>query len=327
MLRSKFQSVLVSVVWVCFITRAQCFGNFHKEKSNRGLNDCEQRCQNYVSTEASMGNLQQSRRACLGKCRSSNEENSENARTTTSSPRTRSTSEFLNSVDSPTATNASENACPKGDQYAPRSDEIVPGEVTEVDVKFVQVKEGDSQEWVARVNWTRPKDVNITSKWRGYIVIWFSEDSDNSNQFAKVTNCKLVSKIKPRFNISETDGWKYPNTLYLTIVALPTHLQEFPLQDYTPLRAGWRGGKVYSPANYSKGHKSFKEKSFLVILAGALMGFSMILILYICLTRRKAYNGGKLLLTSKKKQEKREDELKNEAVVIQNPCSGVKHFL
>lgn len=47
--------------------------------------------------------------------------------------------------------------CPYGDKYAPNSDEIEPGNVKEVEVDFVKIEEGDSQEWVARVNWTRPK--------------------------------------------------------------------------------------------------------------------------------------------------------------------------
>lgn len=329
MLRLNFRSVLVSVVWVYFITGAQCFANFHKEESNRGLNDCERRCQDSVSTEPSSVNEHDSRlSSCLEKCLSLNEATeSENDGATTSTPGTRSTSELLNSADPSTTTSSSENVCPYGDKYAPNSDEIEPGNVKEVEVDFVKIEEGDSQEWVARVNWTRPKDVNITSNWLGYIVIWYTEGPDNSDEIFGNTSCKLVPKTRPHLDISETDGWKYPNTLYLTVVALPTNKLEFPLEDYTPLRTGWRNVKVYSPANYSEGNKIFEEKSFLMILAGVLTGFSLILIVYICVTRRKACTRGKLVLTTEKKAREKEDELKSDLFVIQNPCSDVKQFV
>ena len=48
-------------------------------------------------------------------------------------------------------------ACPRGDEYAPLPNETIPGEVTDIDVKFVKVRKGHKEEWVARVKWTGPR--------------------------------------------------------------------------------------------------------------------------------------------------------------------------
>lgn len=64
-----------------------------------------------------------------------------------------------------------------------------------------------------------------------------------------------------------------------------------------------------------------------MILAGVLTGFSLILIVYICVTRRKACTRDKLVLTTEKKAREKEDELKSDLFVIQNPCSDVKQFV
>lgn len=64
-----------------------------------------------------------------------------------------------------------------------------------------------------------------------------------------------------------------------------------------------------------------------MILAGVLTGFSLILIVYICVTRRNACTRGKLVLTTEKKAREKEDELKSDLFVIQNPCSDVKQFV
>lgn len=46
-------------------------------------------------------------------------------------------------------------ACPT--DYGPRLGEIIPGEVSDFDVAFVQKKQENSQKWVVQVNWTEPK--------------------------------------------------------------------------------------------------------------------------------------------------------------------------
>lgn len=329
MIELKFRLVVVSVVWVYLIAWVRCSDNFHAEKSNRLLEDCERICQDSVPTEVPADNSQQSRVSCLEKCLLLPEENrvSENVSATTSPLATRSTVELF-SVDTPTTTEASKNAaCPRGDEYAPLPNETIPGEVTDIDVKFVKVRKGHKEEWVARVKWTGPRDVNMSSNWRGYMAIWYSDSSQSSHQLTGEANCKLMPKNQPHLDINEMEGWKYPNMLYLTIAALPTNQQQFPLKEYVPGRKDWRSSKVYNPAKYLKGHKRFTERTILLILAGILSGFTMILILYICVTKRKTFTAAKLQFTVDKKPGKKVDELKNTLIVCEKPSSDYEQFL
>ena len=41
--------------------------------------------------------------------------------------------------------------------------------------------------------------VNITSNWLGYIVIWYTEGPDNSDEIFGNTSCKLVPKVRTFF--------------------------------------------------------------------------------------------------------------------------------
>jgi len=52
--------------------------------------------------------------------------------------------------------------CPR--DYSPAAEEIIPGDVTNVAVAFVKQKKENSQEWVARVNWTAPKGMDIAQR-------------------------------------------------------------------------------------------------------------------------------------------------------------------
>ena len=39
-------------------------------------------------------------------------------------------------------------------------------------------------------------DVNISSNWRGYLVIWFSESSTTDNGMPGLANCKALPKVR-----------------------------------------------------------------------------------------------------------------------------------
>lgn len=58
MMELKFRLVVVSVVWVYLIAWVRCSDNFHAEKSNRLLEDCERICQDSVPTEVPADNSQ-----------------------------------------------------------------------------------------------------------------------------------------------------------------------------------------------------------------------------------------------------------------------------
>ena len=49
--------------------------------------------------------------------------------------------------------------CPSGAFHKPRPNEVIPGDVSDVTVKFVQQTKDNSQGWVAKVNWTAPKGI------------------------------------------------------------------------------------------------------------------------------------------------------------------------
>jgi len=206
--------------------------------------------------------------------------------------------------------------CPR--DYSPAAEEIIPGDVTNVAVAFVKQKKENSQEWVARVNWTAPKDVNVSSNWRGYLAIWFSESSTADNDKSGLAKCRALPKNELHLDINETDGWKYPHRLYITIVALPTERESFKMDEYDPRAKDWRSHGIYAPTITLKGQKRFQLKSsetiVVLIVTGILLGLAMVWIVNVSAVKRKYFTTYKLALPVDKKAGTKTDELKDQLI-------------
>lgn len=302
----KFRLILVCVLWVYFPHRTQCSNGFNPPKSKRVLDDCKRLCRDQKSTKVSLEDSQ-SHNPCVEQCLLLAQENS--------SSTTRPTTEPL-SVTMASTTNPPKFGCPR--DYGPNEGEIIPGDVTDVAVEFVKQKKENSQEWVARVNWTAPKDVNVSSNWRGYLAIWFSESSRADNVMPGLANCKALPKNELHLDINETDGWKYPHTLYVAIVALPTERESFTMDEYNPSVEGWRLRARYAPTITLKGHKRFPLKSaeviVLLIVAGISLGLAMVWIVHTLAVKRKHLTTYKLALAVDKKAGMKADEMKDQLI-------------
>lgn len=307
MIQLKFRLILVCVLWVYSSHRTQCSNDFHAPKSNRVLDDCKRRCRDQKSTEVSLEDAK-SHNPCVEQCLLLTRENS--------SSTTRPTTELL-SVTTASTTNPPKFGCPR--DYGPTEGEIIPGDVTNVAVEFVHQKKENSEEWVARVNWTAPKDVNVSFNWRGYLAIWFSESSRADNGMPGLANCKALPKDELHLDINETDGWKYPHELYIAIVALPTERESFKMDGYDPSSEGWRLHGRYAPTITLKGHgKRFPIKSaeviVLLIVAGILLGLAMVWIVHTLAVKRKHFTTYKLAIAVDKKAGMKADEMKDQLI-------------
>lgn len=220
------------------------------------------------------------------------------------------------------ATEAWKHGCPR--HYGPGPSEDIPGEVTGLTVTFEQGTKEDRQGWVAGFSWTAPKlisDANSSLNWRGYLVVWISQSEASKGEPQPVT-CKLLPKNQTHFNLSETDGWKYPDTIYTAVIALPTKRDAFELYDFDPrakdLGTPLKFGPV--PINF-KGRKRFKLQSpegiAIFIMAGLITGFAIVWAVNICIVKRKSFTGFDVRLpsTGEKKAGKEADDQKDQLIV------------
>ncbi|KAJ7390468.1 hypothetical protein OS493_025171 [Desmophyllum pertusum] len=319
MIELEFRLIFLGVAWVVCSTGVVSSNDIPAPESNRLLDDCKRECHDIVPTDVPGKESEQSTLACVEKCLLLAQE--ENV-TATSAPITRSTSELF-SLTTLSTTDASKYACPR--DYGPGPGQMIPGEVSEVAVTFVQEKKQNGLEWVAKVNWTAPKDVNESSIWRGYLVIWFSDtDSVEDKGDPGRANCKPLPKNQRYLDINETDGWNYPDRIYVGIVALPTEKQAFRMEEYDPSRADRSSLGRYVPAIKLKGHKRFQLQSaetvVLLIVAGLVVGFAMMWVVHICIMKRKnftAYNYQVEITTvePEKAEKKNADELKDKLIM------------
>ncbi|KAL9955563.1 hypothetical protein ACROYT_G036901 [Oculina patagonica] len=308
MIELKLRLILVGVAWVCFSDWVQC-----SEPDFHHLDECKRQCRNFgTPTESPTEVNSESEQSCVEKCLSLAEE--------TASAPTHSTSEFLTT---PSPTELSKFACPT--DYGPRPGEIMPGEVSDFDVTFVQKKKENSQKWVVQVNWTEPKDANTSSNWRGYLAIWFSQNSESNTEKPNLCKCTLLHKNQIHFDINETDGWKYPENIYITIIALPTEKESFQMQEYDPRSKDWKSSGRYAPTITLKGHKTFRltsaERIVLLIAAGVLLGFALMCMAHVWAGKRKGFArkgfaACKVALSVDKKagQNKKADEMKDQLI-------------
>lgn len=306
MIELKFRLILACVLWVHSSDRALGSNDFHAPKSNRVLDECKRLCRHPKPTEVPLEDSQ-SRHPCVEKCLLLAQENS--------SSTTRPTTEPL-SVITASTTDPPKFGCPR--DYGPTAGEFIPGDVTNVAVAFVEQKTENSQEWVARVNWTAPKDVNVSSNWRGYLAIWFSESLTTDNGMPGLANCRALPKNELHLDINETDGWKYPNRLYITIVALPSERETFTMDAYDPRAKDWGPHGRYAPTITLKGHKRFALKSgegiVLLIVVGILLGLAMVWIIHVSGVKRKHFTTYNLALAVDKKAGMKADEMKDQLI-------------
>ena len=52
-------------------------------------------------------------------------------------------------------------------------------------------------------------DVNVSSNWRGYLAIWFSESSTSDNDMSGLANCRALSKVRNLLCYSWNSGPSY----------------------------------------------------------------------------------------------------------------------
>lgn len=289
------QLMLVVVVWASRFSQVQCDVYVNLTDSD----ECRRMCQGLNETKLAASCMKE----CLLKTKASRPPLKRFLNYTAVVPRV-----------SPTA-EAWKNDCPL--RYGPEPNEVIPGEVSGLIVTFAHEKKENTQGWVARVSWTAPKGANASLNWRGYLIIWFSH-SDSVVSYggeAIPARCKLVSKSESYLVINETDGWKYPNNIYITVVALPSNDERTELQLFHPRTPDWGTPIQFKPVSM-KDRKRFRLQSpeviAILIVAGLITAVAII-----CIIKLKGVKGFHVgfKCNDEKKAGKKENEMKDQLIV------------
>lgn len=199
--------------------------------------------------------------------------------------------------------------CPGQSVFKRKPGEVIPGDVSDVTVSYAQETQENSKGWVAKVSWKAPKDVDNSSNWRGYLVTWVSKDLDPGY-------CKLLPKTQLHIYLNETDGWKYPDKIFLAVIAMPSEKESFQLAEFSPMSRGWA---IPEPVDRKGHHFQLRstEGIAVIIVAGLITGLALVLVLRACVFQRKSlsrYHVG-LLCRPQKKAEKTVGAQKDQLII------------
>lgn len=279
------QAPVVSLVaWLLFSGKVHCHYDHLPEKTSLAR-QCEKMCTGETPETTDKSQDFQVGSKCLKECLFPNKGENYNAthsplhQISTSKPSLSSTADVIKEDRS--------NDCPDGSEYKPRANEVIPGNISALEVTFAQDK---SQDWVATASWTAPKDVESSMNWRGYLVVWDVETREESD-LEIMAQCKMLPKNQTNFDINATDGGKHPVGIYIIVVALPTDRRTFVMSSFHPKMTDLH--VLYKPLHRKEGEQSQSpspEGIAIISVAGLLSGLVFVGLFNICFITRKRFS-------------------------------------